>query len=111
MRDAALPGRESVVTTIPFANTGDWVRSVDNEMRTLRASQVTTVTTDEWTLLYSMDEGMSELYNVKSDPGQESNVISRHSALARELHASLLRFMTETAVPAYLLEPRRELLI
>jgi len=54
---------------------------------------------------------MSELYNVKSDPGQESNVISRHSALARELHASLLRFMTETAVPAYLLEPRRELLI
>lgn len=111
MRDAALPGRESVVTTIPFANTGDWVRSVDNEMRALRASQVTTVTTDEWTLLYSMDEGMSELYNVKSDPRQESNVISRHPALARELHASLLRFMTETAVPAYLLEARREILI
>ena len=67
--DISVAGREIVVSTIPFANPGDPVQSVDNIRRLLRASPVTTVSTSEWSLLYSMDEGVSELYNLNSDPG------------------------------------------
>lgn len=109
MRDSSTPGREFVITTIPFANTGDWVRSVDDARRTLSASQVTTVTSDRWSLLYSMDQGVSELFDLESDPGQESNVISSHPENARELHGYLTKFMRDTGVPAGLLEGRLEL--
>ena len=35
MRDNSLPGREYVVSSIPFANPGDPVQSVDSLLRTL----------------------------------------------------------------------------
>ena len=111
MSTGASPGRDFAITTIPFANVGDWVRSVDDTQRGLRDSQVTTVTTDEWSLLYSMDEGMSELYNVKTDPGQLTNVISGNREVAKELHAYLMKFMRDTGVPDGLLQPRTELRI
>ena len=109
MRDGSTPGRDFAITTIPFANTGDWVRSVDDARRTLSASQVTAVTSERWSLLYSMDEGMSELFDLESDPGQQSNVISSHPENARELHGYLVKFMRDTGVPASLLEGRLEL--
>ena len=67
-RDTTAPGREFVVSTIPFANPGDSVRSVDNIRRQLGASPVTTVTAGDWSLLFSMDQGMSELYDLAGDP-------------------------------------------
>ena len=111
MREVTLPGREFVVTTIPFANTGDWVRSVDDVQRKLQASQVTTVTSEEWSLLYSMDEGMSELYDLRTDSKQQSNVIHSHREVASELHQRLIQFMSETGVAPDLLAARQELRI
>ena len=109
MRDTSIPGREFVVSTIPFANPGDPVRSVDNVRRQLRASPVTTVTSAGWSLLHSMDEGMSELYNLSSDPKQRHNVITDHPENAREVHQHLVRFLRETNVVPHLVEPRLEL--
>ena len=111
MRDKSLPGRNYVVSTIPFANPGDAVRSVDNIRRQLGASPVTTVTTDRYSLLYSMDEGMSELYDLSADPSQNDNVISKNIETSREIHDYLIKFMRETNVPSGLLDPRLQLRI
>ena len=107
--DASLPGREFVVSAIPFANPGDPVHIVDNVLRWLRASPVTTVTAGHWSLLYSMDEGMSALYDLESDPKQEDNVISSRLDVAKELHQYLVKFMRDTNVKPHLLNPRLEL--
>ena len=108
MRDSSAAGREFTVSTIPFANPGDEVRSVDSIRRSLVNSQVTTITAGDWSLLYSMDEGMSELYNLANDPAQENNIISGNLGVAKEVHRYLLKFMRETGVSDHLLKPRQE---
>jgi arylsulfatase A-like enzyme len=109
LHDAMLPGRDFVVSTLPFANPGDRVRSVDNVSRPIMAGLVTTVTTQEWTLMYSVEPGRSELYHLPSDPKQEQNVIVQHPEIARELHQLMLKLMRETDVKPHLLEPRLSL--
>ena len=111
MRDRSLPGREYVVSSIPFANPGDPVHSVDNLLRTLSDHPVTTVTAGDWSLLYSPQERYSQLYNLASDPGQTINTIGTNADDARELHRLLLQFMRETQVPDRLMAPRKNLRI
>ena len=60
-------------------------------------------------MLYSPDDGRSELYNLKSDPNQLKNVIATHLHEAREIHQLLVKFMKETNVPDRLQKPRLEL--
>ena len=108
MRNSSAAGREFTVSTIPFANPGDEVRSVDSIRRNLVNSQVTTITAGDWSLLYSTDEGMSELYNLSNDPAQENNIISGNLEVAKEVHQYLLKFMRETGVSDHLLKPRQE---
>ena len=109
MRDLSTTGREYTISTIPFANPGDRVRSVDNVLRTLSTGLVTTVTAGEWALLYSVDPGKSELYHLPDDPQQGSNVIGENAETARELHGLLVKFMRETNVEDGLVQPRLEL--
>ena len=111
MSDLGISGREYTVSTIPFANPGDPVRSVDNIRRQLQASPMTTITAGDMTLLYSMDAGESELYDLSQDPGQLRNIIADRPEDADELHKSLIRFMKETGVSEGLLKPRLELRI
>ena len=109
IRDPGTSGREFVVSTIPFANAGDPVNAVDGLRRSIRAPQVTTVTAADWSLLFSSAPGMSELFNLATDPGQSNNVIGEQRHAAEELQQHLLRFMQETGVPQRLIEPRTEL--
>ena len=109
MRDTSIPGREYVVSSIPFANPGDPIHSVDNLLRPLSDHPVTTITSGEWSLLYSPQDGRSELYNLKSDPNQMNNVIQERTDDARAIHQLLVQFMRETTVPDRLLRPRLEL--
>ena len=109
IRGDSMAGREFNVSTIPFANPGDDVRSVDNIRRSLASGIITTVTSDDWAFLHSVDPGLSELYDLRADPKQQNNVINENEATARMLHGFLVRFMKETEVPAHLLEPRSEL--
>jgi hypothetical protein len=97
------------VSTVPFANPGDRVSSVDNISRPLTAGIVTTITSAEWSLLYSVDAGTSELYYLPSDPNQLNNVIDANEDAAREHHRMLVRFMQETNLPESLMIPRMEL--
>ena len=109
MRDTSLPGRDFVVSTMPFANPGDSVHVVDSLLRVLGAPLVTTITAAEWSLLYSTNAGVSELYNLASDPLQQRNVIADKPEVAKELHRYLVQFMRETGLPDSLLRPRLEL--
>ena len=111
MRDASVSGREYVVSSLPFANPGDPVLSVDNFLRDLQVSPVTTVTSGDWSLLYSQEPGVSQLYNLKSDPRQIDNVIEKHMDIAGEMHGLLVEFMRENDVPERLIRPRLELLL
>ena len=109
MGNPRLKGREFTISTVPFANPGDRVRSVDDASRPLTAGLVTTVSTDAWSLLYSIDEAMSELYNLESDPKQQKNVIGGRPEVAKELHQYLVKFMRDTNLAPHLMNPRLEL--
>ncbi len=109
MNDRSLDGREFVVSSIPFANPGDPVRSVDSFLRMLKASTVTTVTAGNFSLLYSPDKGMSKLFDLSVDPGQEHDIIADRRDIAGELHQRLIQFMRDTHVAEYLMKPRLEL--
>ena len=108
-RDPQAQGRDFVVSSLPFANVGDLVHSVDNLLLVLTEPPVATVTSEGWSLLYSPFPGVSKLYNLAADPGQSDNVIDRQMEVTSELHRRLSRFMRETEVPERLLTPRLEL--
>ena len=108
MRGDADVGREFVVSAQPFANPGSQTRAVDDLSRPASA-QVTTITTDKWSFLFSADPGMSELFHLESDPNQLTDVLAGHADIAKELHAHLVQFMKDTNLPQHLIEPRMEL--
>ena len=108
-RDTKHPGREFTISTLPFANPGDRVRSVDNVSRPLTAGLVTTVTAGDWSLLYSVEAGMSELYHLPSDPGQQKDLVHVEKEMAGEVHKRLVGFMRDTGLADDLVRPRLEL--
>jgi len=109
MRELSTKGREFVVTTHPFSNPRQVIRSVDGQERETEGSD-TTITTKEWSLLYHPEPGQSWLYHLPSDPKQEKNVIEGHPDVARELHQMLVKFMHDTNLPAELRDPRMKLI-
>jgi len=111
VNDSAARGSEFIVSSIPFANPGDPVRSVDNFLRMLKAPTVTTITSEKYALLYSPEAGQSKLYDLALDPAQDNDIISDQPEIARELHQYLVKFMRDTRVAEYLMKPRLELLI
>jgi arylsulfatase A-like enzyme len=106
VKNTSLPGRPYVISAHPMLNQGDNLRSVDGNMRTTERYSETTVTTDEWTLLYAVEPGVSELYNLKTDPKQEKNIIAQYPDKARELHQLFVKFMKDTKVQSRMMEPR-----
>ena len=111
INDQTLSGRDFVVSSIPFANPGDPVRSVDNFLRMLKVPTVTTVTAGNFSFLYSPDEGKSMLFDLTIDPEQKNNIIYEQQVVAGELHQRLVKFMRDTNVAEYLLKPRLDLRI
>jgi arylsulfatase A-like enzyme len=109
MKDASVTGREYVISGSPFTAAGDSVAWVDGFLRFLEKDSSITVTTSEWSLLYSVEPGVSELFHLSSDPKQEKNIINEHPEVAQKLHQQLVKFMRETNVPTPLLKNRLEL--
>jgi len=109
--DPFSSGRDFTVSSIPFANPGDPVRSVDNFLRMLKAPTVTTITSEKYSLLYSPEQGRSKLFDLSQDPGQQKNIISKKPDVGKELHQCLVKFMRDTHLAEYLLQPRLELKI
>jgi len=109
LKDKGLKGREYVISTQPFALPMTKVRLVDDQERELELYSDTTVTTEEWSLLYSPLPGESWLYHLPSDPKQENNVINEQPEVARELHQHLIQFMKDNGVNEDIIKPCLEL--
>ena len=75
----------------------------------MSSSLVTTVTSGGYSLLYTMDEGKSELFDLRQDPRQQSNIIASEIDTANELHQLMLKFMRDTNTPQRLIDSRLEL--
>ena len=75
----------------------------------MTAASRTTITTNEWSLMYSPEPGESRLYHLPSDPKQEKNIINQHPEAARELHQLLVKFMQNYNLSLELRDPRLEL--
>ena len=87
------------------------MRYVDNFLRQYKVHPTTTITTNNWSLLYAVERGVSELYDLRTDSAQTHNVIEEHEPVAQELHQRLVQFMHDTKVAPHLLQPRLELLV
>jgi arylsulfatase A-like enzyme len=109
LQDASVPGREIVFSSPTIANPGDTDQSVDAVRRYASKPSMATITTSEWSLLYDVEPGGSELYNLKSDPKQENNLISQNPEVARELHQAYVNHLRETNLDKRLLDPRLEI--
>ena len=109
MKDPRVPGYEHVFSSSSFVNVGDTDNSVDSTMRRAANASMATVTTKDWTLLYDIEPGGSELYNLKSDPKQEKNVISQNTDVARELHKLFADYLRGSELSKVKLDPRLEL--
>jgi arylsulfatase A-like enzyme len=109
VKDTSLKGREFTISTHPFANIRTIIRSVDGTERPALMGSDTTVTTDEWSLLYSTEPGQSWLYHLPTDPKQEKSVINEHPEVAKELHQFLVKFMNDYNLAPELRDPRLEL--
>ncbi len=111
-KDTGLKGREFVITSSPFWNPGDtipytlWYEGATRNMITYSNSKITTA---EWTLLYDVEPGESQLFHLPSDPQELNNLIGQRPEIARELHQLLVGFMRETKVAPQILTPRLEL--
>jgi len=64
-----------------------------------------TVTDERWSLICSPSPEMSELYDLKSDPMQEKNVISEEKDIADEMRRALILFLEERKAKDQILTP------
>ena len=101
--------RDYCVTSLPLSRPGAKTKIVDNVTRSIEALQVSTVTTDKWTLLCGMSDSPAELYDLENDPEESRNVISENRAEAERLHGKYVEFLEEAGTAEDLLAPRREL--
>ncbi len=98
-----------VVTSWPMYLAGQRIRVVDDEERRMRENQPSTVSSKNWTLLYSIAGEPVELYNRKTDLAQENNVFSRHTDVAADLHQRFYDFLESLGTDEVFLGPRRSL--
>ncbi len=78
-------GWDFVVTSFPLYIEGSVSRIVDGKEREVIVPLPSTITTKEWTLIYSCEGQLAELYHLPSDPKQEKNLIHEEPEVASEL--------------------------
>ena len=68
----------------------------------------TSFRTPDWLYVYGGDEWGHELFDLRSDPGETTNVIDENPETAAQLHEGLLTFLRGVDCPATSLGARRE---
>ena len=58
-----------------------------------RIVEASTITDDEWAYICSPQGMPSELYNLKSDPAQQCNLIEQYPQIAQRMHAAWTSFL------------------
>ncbi len=101
--------REFAITSWPMHLPGETTQAVDAAMRRFDVFMPMTVSTPEWTLLYSSHFDSAELYHLPTDPKQTIDVSRDHPGIVKKLHDFLVAFLERAECPEVYLAPRREL--
>ncbi len=109
LRQGSDHGREFTVSSFPLYNPGEPSRIVDDWLRTVDQPHFSTVSTPEWTLLYSTESFPAQLYDVREDPGESKNVIADHGSVAERLHAGFVSVLEQAGTHERYLSLRRKL--
>jgi arylsulfatase A-like enzyme len=109
-----LEGAESgvhdfVVSTPPLCSIGATVRFVDDLPRNIKGLLPATITSRDWSLIYSVAGDPVELYHLPSDPQQQSNVFTDNRDVAADLHRKFVGLLERLGTRENLLAPRRSL--
>jgi arylsulfatase A-like enzyme len=108
VKNPSLKGRKFVVSGGPFTDPPDENGYVPGRASHLLPGWDTTITTEEWTLLYSVKDPC-KLFHLPSDPNQEKDVIKDHPEVAKEIHSYFVQFLKDTKTADHLAKPRFEL--
>lgn len=84
-------------------------RAVDGTERIVLSPRPSTITTKEWTLIYSTEGDEPELYHTPTDPGQEKNVYYDNQQKAQEIHSKFVALLEACGTMEDFLKPRRTL--
>ena len=109
LKEGADGFRDYCITSLPLSRPGDQTKIVDNVSRSMEELQVSTITTNKWTLLCGTKDTQAELYDIENDPHESKNIIAENRDTAEELHTHYVDFLEEAGTDEDLLDIRREL--
>ena len=49
----------------------------------------------DWKLIHYYEDGREELYNLKTDPGEQNNLVGEHQEIANSLHTKLFDYLED----------------
>jgi len=98
-----------VVTSWPLYTPGEFTRAVDAFEKLVQEFLPSTITTKEWSLIYSSKGEPAELYHLTSDPKQEKNLIQEAPQVAEDLHEKFLSRLKEAGTKPTTINPRLKL--
>jgi arylsulfatase A-like enzyme len=105
-------GRENwdyVVTAHPLKQAGETTRVVDDRERTAASNQPSTITSKDWSLIYSIAGEPAELYHLPSDPNQEDNILDANRDVAADLIQDYVSMLKDSNVSGHLIDQRLKL--
>jgi arylsulfatase A-like enzyme len=98
-----------VVSTHPIYNPGQITREVDALEGAMVETPPSTITSKNWTLIYSSKGEIAELYHLPSDPKQEKNLIDEEETIAKKLLDKFVSQLEKAGTEKRLLDRRRNL--
>jgi arylsulfatase A-like enzyme len=101
LRDFAVSGRFARTAGQPLALARqEAAQAFDGWAGLERFGEPFTLTTEEWAYICPPGGRRRELYDLRRDPTQATNVIERHPNVAEALHAALIGWLEEQGTPA-----------
>jgi len=102
--------RDFAITSPPLCNPGEKTsKVVDGLGRGVKEPLPVTISTQEWTLIYSMEGYPAELYDLRKDPTESQNILDENFEVARELHSRFIDFLEEADTAERYLSLRRKI--
>jgi arylsulfatase A-like enzyme len=98
-----------VVTSCPLDFLNEPIETVDADEKKIQAKRPSTVSTNNWSLIYSIEGEPAELYHLPSDPKQQKNLITERADIAESLLNKYVSMLGEARTNSRLVNLRRRL--
>jgi arylsulfatase A-like enzyme len=98
-----------VITSYPLDFMNEPIEIVDADERKIQAKRPSTVSTNDWSLIYSIEGEPAELYHLPSDPKQQKNLIAERTDIAKSLLNKYVSLLEEAKTNTRLVNLRLHL--